>query len=65
MNQITNSEMHRQETIKGKTLMNTLKESRKKVNKSSNFQNNNIKFEDNKEEKSLFNNKIYNEENKG
>ena len=65
MNQITNSEIHRQETIKGKTLMNTLKESRKKVNKSSNFQNNNIKFEDNKEEKNLFNNKIYNEENKG
>ena len=65
MNQITNSEMHRQETIKGKTLMNTLKESRKKVNKSSNFQNNNIKFEDNKKEKNLFNSKIYNEENFG
>ena len=65
MNQITNSEMHRQETIKGKTLMNTLKESHKKVNKSSNFQNNNIKFEDNKKEKNLFNSKIYNEGNKG
>ena len=65
MNQITNSEMHRQETIKGKTLMNTLKESHKKVNKSSNFQNNNIKFEDNKKEKNLFNSKIYNEENFG
>ena len=45
--------------------MNTLKESRKKVNKSSNFQNNNIKFEDNKKEKNLFNSKIYNEENFG
>ena len=65
MKEITNKEMHRTGTIKNKTLMNTLKESRKTGNKASKTQNNMIKFEDDKKENDYQNNKIYNEEKIG
>ena len=63
MNETTKSEMHKVETIKSKSLMNTLKKNHNKVNKSTNLKNNIIQLDDNKKEKNLINNKINNEEN--
>ena len=48
MNETTKSEMHKVETIKNKSLMNTLKKNHNKVNKSTNLKNNIIQLDDNK-----------------
>ena len=62
MKEITNSDLHRKETIKKNTLMEDLKESRKIQNKAFNKQNKIIQKDDNQKEKDSQNKQIYNKE---
>ena len=62
MKEITNSDLHRKETIKKNTLMEDLKESRKIQNKAFNKQNKIIQKDDNQKEKDSQNKQILNKE---
>ena len=62
MKEITNSDLHRKETIKKNTLIEDLKESRKIQNKAFNKQNKIIQKDDNQKEKDSQNKQILNKE---